>query len=473
MRNIKPGEIQLYAPIGRVLQGGKHTITVEQIFGASGLPTQSTQMEFEVDGPRWFLMPDDVHQRFPVPGATKTHDNELPMVVLGRRTLPWERSADLTPWMVLVTFVDDELPAPEICEKSDTVEKLWQADEQSPKELGSRPADVELQQPIRWLEIPSTLAAEVFPTRAEAALLTHVRRVSTEDKELLGQDQDGWFAAILGNRLPEPSKVHRVYLLSVEGRDLDQLGGVPVTRRFVILDRWSFTATEGATFASYGDTLELGLLGGWLEDRTPGVLQGPVEERDGHIPLWARSRSGEPYTAAYRGPCVPKVRAPPALPAVAHHAADQLIQDYNGHPDLSYAMAFELGRLLALADGRFAQALLDWRRAAFDSHGAALKARRLETSVGLAPGSGGNALDAGDDEALELAAAAKVPPGAPFGVIANARSLDVRARFEALPVPHREVGGLLRALGRERRLPQSLAATVALPIHLKRKDRRP
>jgi hypothetical protein len=67
----------------------------------------------------------------------------------------------------------------------------------------------------------------------------------------------------------------------------------------------------------------------------------------------------------YRGPLVahPVDRDPNG----PYHSADQArrISPETGAEDISYAGAFDLGRLLGAADGRLAQDLMGWRREAY------------------------------------------------------------------------------------------------------------
>jgi hypothetical protein len=87
----------------------------------------------------------------------------------------------------------------------------------------------------------------------------------------------------------------------------------------------------------------------------------------GHIKLDVTDRLGAPEQSWYRGPLVaqPLTRDPLG----PYHSADQarrVVAD-TGAENISYACAFEVGRLLAAADGRLAQELMRWRRGAFSA----------------------------------------------------------------------------------------------------------
>src|SRR5262249_38394456 len=99
----------------------------------------------------------------------------------------------------------------------------------------------------------------------------------------------------------------------------------------------------------------------------PPTRDAPEIVDTGHIALKHVSREGEPGTVWYRGPLAPRptTREQPdgagRLPLV--HASDQARRvGPDGRENLSLAAAFEIGRLLALAEPRVVAALLNWRK---------------------------------------------------------------------------------------------------------------
>jgi hypothetical protein len=100
-------------------------------------------------------------------------------------------------------------------------------------------------------------------------------------------------------------------------------------------------------------------------------MMGTVEELGhppvidtGHIPINVLDRAGVEENVWYRGPLVamPLTRDP-----LTYHSADQCRRatPETGAEDISYAAAFEAGRLMAAADPRLAQELMRWRRESF------------------------------------------------------------------------------------------------------------
>ncbi|HEV3000946.1 MAG TPA: hypothetical protein VGW75_09440 [Solirubrobacteraceae bacterium] len=166
----------------------------------------------------------------------------------------------------------------------------------------------------------------------------------------------------------------------------------PVLHRFPVLAHWQFTCSTGGDFQALMSNLDVGLLG-----TPPNPSHGPkpatrLEVADtGHTVVDQVTWRGEPARAWYRGPFVPRQVVRRAAP-VPYHVADQALRfGADGRADVSLAAAFELGRLLALSDPRYAAVLHRWRRAA-------LAARRVAAAVARVPGV--DAAGANGDESL-------------------------------------------------------------------------
>ena len=142
--------------------------------------------------------------------------------------------------------------------------------------------------------------------------------------------------------------------------------------RFPVLAHWSFTTTEGATFETLMQDLDVGLLGS-LPVPDPAAPPRPPAStvvETGHVELEHQTRRGDATQAWYRGPLVPHPtdRDQPdgdgRLPVA--HAADQLRRVVpDGREDLADAAAYEIGRLLALSQLSVVSALLRFRQEQF------------------------------------------------------------------------------------------------------------
>ncbi|MGB5936101.1 MAG: hypothetical protein WBG76_09575, partial [Ornithinimicrobium sp.] len=109
-------------------------------------------------------------------------------------------------------------------------------------------------------------------------------------------------------------------------------------------------------------------------DHTPGTLRLPDSgdtdldrtRATGHIPLKHSLRGGEDILSFYRGPLAP---GPTSTDAAAEvplpvHTADRLLR-YDptiGMLDVSYATAWQLGRLLSLQNKTFSHSLFVWKQ---------------------------------------------------------------------------------------------------------------
>jgi hypothetical protein len=140
--------------------------------------------------------------------------------------------------------------------------------------------------------------------------------------------------------------------------------------RLVLLHSWTFTCEGDGTFRQLMQGLDVGMMG----DTDPAARLTVADT--GHILVSVTDRLGAPEQSWYRGPLVsqPLTRDPLG----PYHSADQArrVVAETGAENISYAGAFETGRLLAAADARLAQELMRWRRTAF-------RASARDTSITL------------------------------------------------------------------------------------------
>lgn len=149
---------------------------------------------------------------------------------------------------------------------------------------------------------------------------------------------------------------------------------------FPVLASWQFTCVGAGDFRSLMLGLDVGMLGTPPPappppkpggKPPPPTRPGPEVLDTGHIALAHTSREGEPGTVWYRGPLVPRPmdREQPGPDGVLPllHSSDQARRvGPDGRENLALAAAFEIGRLLALADPSVVAALLAWRKDGFD-----------------------------------------------------------------------------------------------------------
>jgi hypothetical protein len=380
-----PGEMQLYDAVLPPLEDGVYNLHVQTTVTGGQFDLPATDAYFSIEGPRFALPASEVAAVHPPRNAQGSFDEVLPHIVLGRRTLPWERELDphgliadpppdpdqpeprpLTgpvPWLALLVFVDDP-GAGEATVITQVPLTTVVTDATVLANLGVTGTEL-----VDAVEAPGPLLRRLLPTKEEASLLCHARRVNVDDRVLGAGDSDGWFAVVMANRLPVAGHRHRACLVTLEQRsDLipvvpfragDAVPPTPAVARLVLLHSWTFTAAPARTGTGSFRELAEGLNSGLAGLGATGLTA------TGHIPLPLHERTGDEQAVLYRGPLAP---APTARdPLGPYHSADQAIRvsPDAGAQDISYAAAFELGRLLAAADPRLGQELMRWRREAY------------------------------------------------------------------------------------------------------------
>jgi len=462
MADPRVGEMILYDYIRPPLLAGEYRLRVDTqvTIESEEQPLPGQDFFFNVEGPRFSLAPSEVAGVFPPRGGHGAFDSALPHVALGRRTLPWERPlADAytappgqTPYPFLALVLLDTTE----CE----IKRNLPLEDVVPpavfQRLG-RPASIRCDA----VEADAQLLRDILPMPDELQLLTHVRRVNVDDRELAAGDSDGYFAVVMANRIPRPGASYMACLVSVEERtdllpttDVVTVGGLdlfldpelvdtatvsalspssvgtsitakdadrvlrieaeptlvknalgnvslPSTiaaeveggskvepdfklnpnalvekakaqggigslvlhpkARLVLLHSWTFTCEGDGTFRELMQRIDVGMIGDVDAASKLAVTD------TGHIQIAVTDRLGAPEQSWYRGPLVsqPLTRDPLG----PYHSADQArrVVAETGAENISYASAFEVGRLLAAADARLAQELMRWRRGAFRS----------------------------------------------------------------------------------------------------------
>lgn len=375
--------IQFHQP---ALTAGEYTLTMSQTIEERSIPPSANgpappesiptdqkyqaKAHFTVQGPRFALAPDEIQAVFPPHDSVGDHANVLPHITLKRSTLPWERTADGTansqlPWLVLLLFPEDKAPEPKIMTLTDLREPVttdhvcWPG--LSP-ETGERD-----DQQVTVIDVSRNVMEKIMPTKGELAYMAHVRQFLVDD-DTLTRDET---AIVVGHQLPVSEGVSVVHLVSVENRygtDHPEFNYQQVCQgqddviRLISLKSWRFACTSH----QHG-------FAGLLYNLDSGSLHRPVTGKDqdgdqflsaGYTPLHHFLRHGSRTVSWYRGPLLPgsKSDTSPSLPA---DAADALLyyDDSIGMLDVSYAAAWELGRLLILKSQTIALDLFHWKKA--------------------------------------------------------------------------------------------------------------
>src|SRR5437763_9304278 len=241
-------------------------------------------------------------------------------------------------------------------------------------EIGQRDEDK-----VTVIDVKKSLLQTVMPSAEDLALLAHVRQGKTDADAADGDES----AVVICNRLPKKGASSTVHLVSLEGRFVSnprageqnpdepayifdyQSAADSDSIRLVSLRGWSFAcADERQSFTGLLTNLNRRFADpGSL--RLPSVGDAEADEflASGFVPLPHFLRQSGKTVSWYHGPLIPgENNAEVELPV---RAADQLLRydPRNGMFDVSYAAAWELGRLLALQSKQLSVSLYNWKRA--------------------------------------------------------------------------------------------------------------
>ncbi|WP_224371860.1 hypothetical protein [Hyalangium versicolor] len=356
------------------LEAGKYEVFVEQKVKHAKIPetTYTKKLSFVVQAERFGpLPPKDLLAVAPPRDSVGDHSNALPHVTLRRSTLPWERfpgqGDENRSWLALVLLRDSDFETEADQPRLQSI-KLSELIATSESVHYPKPTLEEGQQPtdeVTVLDVKWKVLKDILPKAEELALLAHVHQSKSASGALEGEPE----ATVFCNRLPMVDGKSTVHLVSLEKRyntsgQFDSKGaGDNDWVRLVSLAHWSFFSVDPEKGFS-------GLLRNL--DRQPSTLQLPVNlpagspaapyVEQGYVPVTHKMRRGSKSVSFYRGPLVPG--ANPDSVSLPVRCADELVRydPATGLFDVSYAAAWELGRLLTLSNTRIALELYNWKR---------------------------------------------------------------------------------------------------------------
>jgi hypothetical protein len=352
---------------------GEYRITVTQEINIGGdqKPGFVATRNFLVFGERFELKPEDIYAVFPPEGSLGDHSNVLPHVALNRSTLPWERkpwgasgSGD-APWLILLLFDQEEQPETQVTTLGEIKGGMNGRIKFPAFTLEASQQDADK---VAVIDVKKSVLQDIMPAPRDLPFLAHVRQT----KDANGKPDAEERAVIIGHRLPRRGALSAAHLVSIEGRykgdGFDYQGASDEDSiRLISLKSWRFAcADETQSFKG----LLVNLNGTPSALRLPPVASPEAERRlaedylsQGYAPLPHRMRQGEQTVSWYHGPLIPVEN--PVEPALPARSADELAR-YDtevGLFDVSYAAAWELGRLLALQSKSFSVGLYHWKRA--------------------------------------------------------------------------------------------------------------
>lgn len=428
------------------LMDGDYVITVEQALkntNATPSPdavideTYTNTRRFYVRGERFTIDATEIDSIFPPSNSQGEYENVLPHIVFSRNTLPWERTVHdevNSSWLALLLF-DENDPIPEIknimvgdLQRAPFARKEGGASEAStlPEKAVSYP-ELSLEygelmyDPCMAIDVPVSLFNRIVPGVVDLPWLTHARSVTPEKPSRMGLGADEAVsvesAVVVANRLPEPNTKCSVHLVSLENMasylpsgddytptDIRLLDGSPAeTVRLVSLMSWSYTSVDPQQSFT-GLLMDLdkedGLRVFSIKNTNPGDSDTDKYVANslklGYTAVNHQTRQGSKTVSWYRGPFVP-FDVPPTIfipvpddePAAKPiETADEAVRydPDTGMMDITYASAWQIGRLLALQDKGFSVSLYNWKRASTIRSVMAFERQLLEEAMGDALG---------------------------------------------------------------------------------------
>jgi hypothetical protein len=351
------------------------SINVTQSFGITNQLslTGPNAVLIQVTGPQVELTQADISGVYPAPGSTNSPDDYLPHIALNRRTLPWERKGpnNQKPWLALLLVKDSELTAGSGITRtrrsivrsgpalvSATVQAVQSRD---PIGFANIVASMPATTQVNLVFLRNSILTAIQPQPADLQFLTNVKRTNSGNG-----DVD--CSIIISNRLPNASgatpELHTAFLVSLEHRtdfyDATRKTNPNGEIGLIVLHSWSFTPSKGGDFEEVIRAIHIRPNGGVL--RFGNLPESPAAGQsvplsggfDGLLDEHGLFLDPLPHTQAglvnFRGPLRPFPPAPRS-PGFAIRSAPEEFEDAPPGTALDYstAVAFELGRLLALA----------------------------------------------------------------------------------------------------------------------------
>jgi hypothetical protein len=379
-------DITFYDNYEAPLPAGNYRFVLQQTVKLDGDQPRHyyRDQNFEVLAPRYSIDANEIQAYFPPNGGVADYTNTLPHLVLGSRNLPWERRPGEVgePWLALLVISEQEVADGKAVFKTGTVADLvpnrpddlnvedaslkdwWRPDVDGSVLLPKFTRKEDLNTPIRLLDLDLDLFRKVCPTRKELPLLAHIRQVDTADKVPLEMVADGEFSVLVANRFP-PAGANTIYLVSLEG--WTELLDAPVTTqqaasrvRLITLGNWTFINDRQGhdTFGGLMQQLKKNsTVFGITLNGTSGEEYVDQALKRGYVPLDYKPVDSTPTFAWYRGPLASQPRTRLTQTVFERADAAMIIDTGKGILDLSYASAWELGRLLALSSPAFVKGL--------------------------------------------------------------------------------------------------------------------
>ncbi len=369
------------------------------------------------------LTDDAIFNVQPAPNQRGDFSTELPYMVINDPSFPWIKELTITkdnktipllddngnpiPWLALVVISEKEVYEEKDVKyanlKNETGEKIQIGDEIKSvyfdyEECPSCKED----DLVHLVTVREKIFESIIPTESERAWLTHCKRVDLSHTDDVTAQNDGYFSVVIANRFP-PCNDNQIITSSSNGnddvkrikntvhliaahlydakdkRDLNQEIKNYDFVKMISLYHWNI----------YSDIKEIAdksfetIINDMTDKNNPSKRKSLTESALKEHYL----RSGEKTYSWYHSPIQPMKYERPkdvALNGEKTYTSDgRLIYDFKtGIFDITYAAAFNLGRMATLSHNAEAQKIVKWRKEQkIDKHLNALK--DLDNGIGI------------------------------------------------------------------------------------------
>jgi len=378
-------------------------VTQSVIKGSVSIEDINKTFDFGVDAARFALNSEDIYSVYPPANQFGYFSDSLPHTVFSRRTLPWERTIDgkppvyartatplakkttqespPVPWMAIILFDEDEMKDLKI--SNSTIGEIISPSKTNGvtcPEIFKHGTSGDVLTLMDWeaesdgcltIDITKAQFEKHIPSMESLAYLAHSKEVSIDHKDKNGiadvtEDGTGLFSVIVGNSLPTSGKQYTAILVSLEGytaylKDASPKTDIPSTNkvRLVVLANWKFKNSGVAGFLELANGIETKSMMIKRDNEEAALL--PYFDA-GYAPLEHLTRTGASTISWYHGPLLPRF-SPATSKSISFSSADAALRydKTTGFFDVSYAAAWQLGRMLGLQNQSFSKAMLSWR----------------------------------------------------------------------------------------------------------------
>lgn len=354
--------MSLYDEVSEGLEAGTWILRTSQELQTDGKLLQtdglSTEQKFQVENAIFSVRREDIVQRMPISGSQGSYTEDIPHLVI-KGCIHVRQSGHF-----LLLLKKDEIQgravrtAGEYGQESDYIRSSFE--KLSKKSLENK---------YTFIQLKAELLEQLLPTESEFPYFYHYRQVYIGNKPEM--NLDGMFTVLLSNRLPEyvdgQGCIYEVHLTSILGLGSalkEEKNKDKSTVEIISLDSWEFTVSGKSprSFRHICAQMKENVNSEWLyrlEDI--GAASGRLQH--GFVPMEYQTRLGDSGICWNRSPFLP-CQADKMRRASFYQTADGALC-YDGGDcmfDVTYAVAFETGRMAAIRDEAYIASLLSFRR---------------------------------------------------------------------------------------------------------------